>query len=106
MPSFQKTNKISHNFHHKHKFTNTCNCITWFFLFFISLRERKKNQGNVSYQFYQRFLTYVYMSTSHTPFTKTSLKYPHKNNADNSIKIAFTNSELPKVIRTLFTSAH
>ena len=27
-------------------------------------------------------------------------------NADNSIKIAFTNSELPKIICTLFTSAH
>ena len=42
----------------------------------------------------------------HAPFTKTSPNYPHKNNADNSIKIAFTNSELPKIIRTLFTSAH
>ena len=41
-----------------------------------------------------------------TPFTKTSPNYPHKNNADNSIKIAFTNSELPKIICTLFTSAH
>ena len=30
---------------------------------------------------------------SDTPFTKTSPNYPHKNNADNSIKIAFTNSE-------------
>ena len=40
-----------------------------------------------------------------TPFTKTSPNYPLKNNADNSIKIAFTNSELPKIIRTLFTSA-
>ena len=43
---------------------------------------------------------------ANTPFTKTSPNYPHKNNADNSIKIAFTNSELPKIIRTLFTSAH
>ena len=41
-----------------------------------------------------------------TPFTKTSPNYPHKNNADNSIKIAFTNSELPKIIRALFTSGH
>ena len=40
------------------------------------------------------------------PFTKTSPNYPHKNNADNSIKIAFTNSERPKIIRTLFTNAH
>ena len=32
--------------------------------------------------------------------------YPHKNNADNSIKIAFTNSKLPKIIRTLVTSGH
>ena len=44
--------------------------------------------------------------TPYTPFTKTSPNYPHKNNADNSIKIAFTNSELPKIIHTLFTSAH
>ena len=29
-----------------------------------------------------------------------------KNNADNSIKIAFTNSELSKIIRTLVTSGH
>ena len=43
---------------------------------------------------------------SNTPFTKTSPNYPHKNNVDNSIKIVFTNSELPKIIRTLFTSAH
>ena len=41
-----------------------------------------------------------------TPFTKTSPSYPHKNNAANSIKIAFTNSELLKIIHTLFTSAH
>ena len=40
------------------------------------------------------------------PFHKNIPHYPHKNNADNSIKIAFTNSELPKIIRTLFTSAH
>ena len=31
---------------------------------------------------------------SYTPFTKTSPNYPHKNNADNSIKIAFTNSDM------------
>ena len=44
---------------------------------------------------------------SNTPFTKTSPNYLHiKNNADNSIKITITNSELPKMIRTLFTSAH
>ena len=40
------------------------------------------------------------------PFTKTFPNYPHKNNADNSIKIAFTNSGLPKIIRTLFTNGH
>ena len=39
---------------------------------------------------------------SSTPFTKASPNYPHKNNADNSIQITFTNSELPKIIRTLF----
>ena len=45
-------------------------------------------------------------NTCNTPFTKASPNYPHTNNADNSIKIAFTNSELPKIICTLFTSAH
>ena len=46
------------------------------------------------------------MVYSNTPFTKTSPNYLHKNNVDNSMKIAFTNSELPKIIRTLFTSDH
>ena len=40
--------------------------------------------------------TSIQHSARYTPFTKTSPNYPHKNNADNSIKIAFTNSELPK----------
>ena len=39
---------------------------------------------------------------TNTPFTNTSPNYPRII----SIKIAFTNSELPKIIRTLFTSAH
>ena len=39
-----------------------------------------------------------YVISTNTP------NYPHKNNADNSIKKK--NSELPKIIRTLFTSAH
>ena len=37
---------------------------------------------------------------NYTPFTKASPNYPHKYNADNSIKIAFTNSELLKIIHT------
>ena len=44
--------------------------------------------------------------TNYAPFTKTSPNYPHKNNADNSIKIAFTKSKFPKIIYTLFTSGH
>ena len=41
-------------------------------------------------------------NTPNTPFTEASPNYPHKNNADNSIKIVFTNSELPKIIHTFF----
>ena len=44
--------------------------------------------------------TLIPLSQNH-PFN-----YPHKNYADNSIKIVFTNSELPKIIGTSFTSAH
>ena len=43
-------------------------------------------------------LTFFHCMKPITPFTKTSPNYPHKNNADNSIKIAFTNSEVPKII--------
>ena len=42
----------------------------------------------------------------YTPFTKASPNCPHTNNVDNSIKIAFTNSEHRKIIHTFFTSAH
>ena len=58
--------------------------------------------------------SWVQLCNFHTQIT--NVRYPfhknipqlylHKNNADNSIKIAFTNSELPKIICTLFTSGH
>ena len=42
---------------------------------------------------------------SNTPFTKASPNYPHYSNADNSMKITFTNSEVPKIIHTFSGAA-
>ena len=43
----------------------------------------------------------VWWSTN-TPFTKASPNYPHKNYADNSIKLALTISEHPKIIHFFY----
>ena len=62
----------------------------------ISLDNRELDWGSII-----RFLGRGRVRTN-TPFTKASPNYLHKNYADNSIKIVFTNSEHPKIIRTFF----
>ena len=89
---------------------NTCQISSWNWIaYLICIKFNTLNLLRLHFHYNKSEWSQWALNTAQltiTPFTKTSPNYPHKNNADNSITIAFTNSELPKIIRTLFTSAH